>query len=124
MDILIILQAFDQNKKAGFPKKDRKFHITDPFIYRALLDWVANNAGITLQDNEPGLVEATVASHLSHYSHAYYFKGQAEIDVISVFPDRSIQAFEVKWTLKTNPKEITALNKLLIPRNKPVSMER
>ncbi len=35
MDVLFNLQAFDQNKKLGFPRKARKFHFFDPFIYRA-----------------------------------------------------------------------------------------
>lgn len=36
MDALINLQAFDQNKKQGFPKKDRKFHFFDPFIQNTI----------------------------------------------------------------------------------------
>jgi len=108
MDVLITLQAFDQNKKQGFPKKDRKFHFTDPFIYRTILRWLQREGGLngTMQDST--LVEAGVASHCHRLGNTFYFKGQGEIDVIWL-RNRLVHALEVKWTQQLRSSDFKML---------------
>ena len=96
MDILINLQAFDQNKKQGFPRKDRKFHFTDPFIQHMLSHWLKREGFFNNVLNESNLVEACVASHCHRFGNTFYFKGQGEIDVIFL-RDKLLQAIEIKW---------------------------
>lgn len=109
MGILIDLQAFDQNKKQGFPRKDRKFHFTDPFVQRTLVRWlvdrgVFNDATIV----ESHLVEACVASHCHRWGRVFYFKGQGEIDVI-LLQNQQIYAVEVKWSNQLRPHDLNML---------------
>jgi len=108
MDVLIELQAFDQNKKQGFPRKDRKFHFFDPFIQRTIYSWLKREGYINTLDFESALVEATVASHCSRYGQTYYFKGQGEVDVIWI-KDKAYQALEVKWSEQIRPNDLKTL---------------
>lgn len=97
MDILINLQAFDQNKKQGFPRKARKFHFFDPFIYHMIHNWLQREGYLNSFELESTLVEACVASHCHRLNKTFYFKGQGEIDIIWR-QDNAFQAIEVKWT--------------------------
>jgi len=97
MDILIDLQAFDQNKKQGFPRKARKFHFFDPFIYQTILRWLQKEGYLNHVNFEAALVESCVASHCHRYGKTFYFKGQGEIDVIWL-RNKKIKAIEVKWS--------------------------
>jgi uncharacterized protein len=108
MDILFHLQAFDQNKKQGFPRKNRKFHFTDPFICRTIVAWLTREGlqDLTVSDNT--LVEACLASHCNRLSKTYYFKGQGEIDVIWC-NEKTIQAIEVKWANQIKPTDLKML---------------
>ena len=108
MDILFDLEAFDQNKKRGFPKKDRKFHFQDPFIQRTLYQWLRREGYIESQDFEPALIESTVASHCHRFAKTYYFKGHGEIDVIYV-KDSLVYAVEVKWSTQLRPNDLKML---------------
>lgn len=108
MDILFYLQAFDQNKKQGFPKKDRKFHFFDPFIYRAILNWLQKEGFLNLIEFESTLVEASVASHCRRLGHVFYFSGQGEVDVIWSF-NKKINAIEIKWTNQVRPNDLKML---------------
>ena len=120
MDILINLQAFDQNKKQGFPRKARKFHFTDPFIYHTIVNWLNresyNNTGLA----ESMLVEACVASHCHRKGKTFYFKGQGEIDVIWLY-GKMIQAIEVKWSEQLRPSDLKILkqfnNSVILTKN-------
>lgn len=96
MDVLFYLQAFDQNKKQGFPRKDRKFHFFDPFIYRTVLNWLQKESYTHHAESEPIMVEACVASHCHRFHKTFYFKGQGEVDIIWIF-NKKINAIEVKW---------------------------
>lgn len=108
MDILFTLQAFDQNKKQGFPKKDRKFHFLDPFIQQMIVRWLQREAYEGIVINESGLVESCVASHCHRVSATYYFKGRGEIDVLCLDSGR-IYAIEVKWSQQVRPNDLKAL---------------
>lgn len=103
MDVLLHLEAFDQNKKQGFPRKDRKFHFTDPFIQHTLLHWLKREGRSNLSLLENNLVEACVASHCYRLNKTFYFKGTGEIDVIRMYGN-IVQAIEIKWanSIKVN----------------------
>lgn len=108
MDILLTLQAYDQNKKVGFPKKDRKFHVADPFIFRTILRWLHREGYLAEEVNESYLVEACVASYCNRLGRVFYFKGQGEVDVILARDDQVI-ALEVKWAEQIRANDIKTL---------------
>lgn len=108
MDVLFHLQAFDQNKKLGFPRKARKFHFVDPFIYRTCHAWLMREGYLSDSLSESTLVEAIVASHCYRNGKAFYFKGEGEIDVIWL-KGKKITALEVKWSTQLRPADIKML---------------
>ena len=108
MDILLTLQAFDQNNKRGFPRKDRKFHFLDPFIYQVIYRWAQREGYLHHINLEDTLVEAAVASHSSRTAKTYYFKGQGEIDVIT-FQNNKIKAIGVKWANQLRANDLKML---------------
>lgn len=108
MDILINLQAFDQNKKQGFPRKDRKFHFTDPFIKHTIYQWLKREGYLNDLNYEASLVEAAVASYCHRVGKTYYFKGQGEIDVIWL-KENKVKAIEVKWAEQIRSHDLKML---------------
>jgi predicted AAA+ superfamily ATPase len=108
MDILIELQAFDQNKKSGFPRKARKLHFFDPFIQRTIYQWLTREGIVGEKELESELVEASVASHCHRFAKTYYFKGQGEVDVIFL-SEGKVNAVEVKWSEKIRPADLKML---------------
>jgi len=121
MDILLNLQAFDQNKKQGFPRKDRKFHFFDPFIYHVVHQWLQREGYINSEPYESTLVEACVASHCNRFGKTFYFKGQGEIDVIMLH-DNVVQAIEIKWAKQiraTDLKMLKQFNNSIILTKRP-----
>ena len=97
----------DQNKKQGFPRKDRKFHFVDPFIYNVISNWLTREGQINKIDEitiNSIKVEASVASTVRRFNKTFYFKGQGEIDVISLKDDK-IYAIEVKWAEQIRPAD-------------------
>jgi len=109
MDILFILQAFDPTKKQGFPRKDRKFHFTDPFIYRVILAWLQREGQFKQPLVESTLVEACVASACNRTNKTFYYKGKGEIDVILLRGDLII-ALEVKWSNQLRANDLKTLS--------------
>lgn len=108
LDMLITLQAFDQNKKQGFPKKDKKFHFTDPFILRMLEHWLKHEKYSTISFPESMIVEACVATHCYRLDKTFYFKGQGEIDVIWLHVNK-VQAIEIKWSNQLRSNDLKTL---------------
>ena len=108
MDVMFDLQAFDQNKKLGFPKKARKFHFADPFIQRTIYHWLCSEGYLSERDFEAGLVEACVASHCHRFAKTFYFKGQGEVDVIYV-NRQTVHAVEVKWSETIRSSDLKTL---------------
>ncbi len=108
MDVIIELQAYDQNKRQGFPRKDRKFHFADPFIYCSIRRWLQEEKIISNEEiNQGHLVEACVASHCARNAKSFYFKGQGEIDVIWLRDQP--EAIEVKWAEQIRPADLKML---------------
>ena len=108
MDILFNLQAYDQNKKQGFPRKARKFHLVDPFIYHTISRWLKRERNQTFLYNEGALVEACVASHCNRIARTFYYKGRGEIDVIWLYKQQT-QAIEVKWSNQIRPLDLKTI---------------
>ena len=110
MDILMNLQAYDQTKKQGFPRKARKFHFLDPFIQNTILRWLKREGYLNSLEKIPDeiLIESCVASHCKRFGKAYYFKGIGEIDVIFL-KDKLLQAIEVKWSNKLKSNDLKML---------------
>lgn len=109
MGVLIDLQAFDQNKQQGFPRKDRKFHFTDPFVQRTLVQWLVSRGVFNSPEIvESYLVEACVASHCHRWGRVFYFKGEGEIDVI-LLQHQQVHAVEVKWSNQLRPHDLKLL---------------
>ncbi|NGX49190.1 MAG: hypothetical protein K940chlam5_00786 [Candidatus Anoxychlamydiales bacterium] len=110
MDVLINLQAFDQTKKIGFPKKARKFHFVDPFIYHTIVFWLKKEGYLNSIENLQisSLIEGIVASHCHRLGKTFYFKGQGEIDVIWL-KEKFIQALEVKWSNQIKSHDLKML---------------
>jgi predicted AAA+ superfamily ATPase len=108
MDVLINLQAYDQNKKQGFPRKDRKFHFVDPFIQNTIANWLIKEGYLNSVEFNSGLVEACVASHCQRTGKTFYFKGQGEIDVIWL-RNNNVYAIEVKWSNQLRASDLKML---------------
>lgn len=122
MDVLMNLQAFDQTKKQGFPRKARKFHFLDPFILHTIFKWLKREGYLNTIENIPDstLIEGCLASHCHRFGKAYYYKGQGEIDVIWL-KDNLIQALEVKWSNHLKPNDLKMLrqfkNSIILGKN-------
>lgn len=109
MDILMNLQAFDPTKKQGFPRKARKFHFLDPFIYHTIFHWLKREGYLNSHEPNNGvLVEGCVASHCRRFGKTYYFKGQGEVDLIWL-KDQAVTAIEVKWSNQLKPNDLKML---------------
>ncbi|MGD9153395.1 MAG: ATP-binding protein [Gammaproteobacteria bacterium] len=109
MDILINLQAYDQNRKQGFPRKARKFHFTDPFIYQTILNWLQREGYSNSPKIENILIEACVANHCKRLYKTFYFKSDhGEVDVIWL-KNKLPQAIEVKWATQIRPSDLKTL---------------
>jgi hypothetical protein len=122
MDILLTLQAFDQNNKRGFPRKDKKFHFLDPFIYHVIYRWAQREGHLNHLSLENTMVEATVAAHCNRSKKTFYFKGQGEIDLIT-FQNNLVEAIEVKWANQLRPNDLKMLkqfNNSIILVKKPL----
>jgi len=124
MGVLIDLRAYDQNKKQGFPRKDRKFHFSDPFVQRTLVQWLVSRGVLgSPLIVESYLVEACVASHCHRWGRTFYFKGEGEIDVI-LLRNQQTNAIEVKWSNQLRPHDLKLLKlfkKSVILTKTPVS---
>ena len=114
MDVLFNLQAYDQNNKQGFPRKARKFHFLDPFIYLTLLNGLRLEMHFEIDHLKSCLVEACVASHCYRFAKTFYFKGQGEVDVIWL-QDNAVQAIEVKWANQLRPTDLKTLGNFSKP---------
>ncbi len=121
MGILHVLEAFDQNKLRGFPKKARKIHFSDPFIAGVIGSWLQRERYIDKLLEAPTLVESLVASNLRRVFPVYYIKAAGEVDVV-VIKDREFIPIEVKWTKQTRVRDLKQIKKY--PNAIILSMQR
>ncbi|MDP6543570.1 MAG: ATP-binding protein [Phycisphaerae bacterium] len=106
MDAAIIQLALREDKLTGAPKKARKIHFADPFIFHAVRSWLNNTENPYQQEVRPflddaekrgALVESCAVSHFNRFYPTYYIKGTGEVDIAYVRDDR-FWPIEVKWT--------------------------
>jgi uncharacterized protein len=106
MDAAIIQRALREDKLTGSPKKARKLHFTDPFIFHAVRSWLNNTENPYQQEVQPFLadaekrgvlVESCAVSHFNRFYPTYYIKGAGEVDIAYV-RDNRFWPVEVKWT--------------------------
>lgn len=110
MDLLLTLQAFDQNRRHGAPKKARKFHLADPFIRTTIAQWLRRERMANTEPDEAADVEATVAGQYAPSIPSYYIKAEGEIDLLLVIGKRFLP-IEVKWSNQVRPKDLAQLKK-------------
>jgi predicted AAA+ superfamily ATPase len=96
-------------------RRNRKIHFTDPLVYRAFSVF----SGVEL--DEPALVEATVASHLSRRWRTYYWKDGTEVDVVVLEGGRQV-GIETKWGFKkgSRPRHLSSAYLSLDRRTVPL----
>lgn len=83
----------DPNGKV-YRRKNKKIHITDPFLYDMAARWTRENV------TEEQKVESLVATHIARITEIYYWRNSTEIDIIIKTNDNKLYGIEVKWTLK------------------------
>lgn len=102
---MIVLQAYDQNKRAGYPKKERRIHFSDPFIAKSILQLLKDQGIIDEKFNfaESHLVESCVVANYSRSNKSFYIKAEGEVD-LAIIVKNGFLPIEVKWTetLKSN----------------------
>jgi len=106
MDAAIIQLALREDKLTGAPKKARKIHFADPFIFHAVRSWLHNTENPYEQEVQPfladaekrgALVESCAVSHFNRFYPTYYIKGAGEVDITYV-RDNRFWPVEVRWT--------------------------
>lgn len=111
--VLYIVQAIDENRLSGAPKKNKKIYFQDPFIYHAVSALISHNLSfdnITESLNNPKikseLIEGVVISHCERKHETYYIKGsKGEVDVAIIVNNKFIP-IEVKWTAQLREDEL------------------
>ena len=119
MDVLIIQAAVLEDKRVEAPKKPRKIHFADPFIFHAIRHWlepvkrpyeeqiqptVADPAGSSR------LAEAAAVAHVRRRHPCYYIKAKGEVDIAFVEND-TLYPVEVKWARQMRPKDLKQVMK-------------
>jgi len=117
MGVIIILKALDQNKLSGAPKKAKKIHFLDPFIFHAINFWInpvedpfQDQITKILKDISPALTESSAASHLKRIYEIYYIKTESEVD-IAYLKNETFYPVEIKWGNQIRKKDLKQILK-------------
>jgi predicted AAA+ superfamily ATPase len=86
--VVEILNFLSPESKILF-RKNKKIHITDPFLYKTICEFVKAEA------SEPALLEAIVATHLARRYETFYWKNKSEADVVIKLDKKQI-GIEIK----------------------------
>lgn len=101
MHALRIVQALDENRMAGAPKKNKKLYFCDPFIYHAVKDMLSRSKEESLPDVSalmPALAEGVLMDHLNRHGEAFYIKGvKGEVDA-ALLKDSGFLPIELKYS--------------------------
>ena len=106
MDVLIVQQALREDKLSPAPKKPKKIHFKDPFIYRALQFWLKNQ----IQIEDSFLVESIAVANFARNSPVYYIKADGEVDIAIVTGNKFLP-IEIKWTNQLHANELKQILK-------------
>lgn len=113
------LPHFDLDQQRLEPRKNRKFYLSDPFIYNALkakADGFSHQAfsysqNVIVAENQlPTLVENTAAAYLKRFYPKIYVgeSSLGEIDIVG-FKENQYSYFEVKYQKKIETKPLKNL---------------
>ena len=109
---VIKVQSFIDARGNVLYRKNKKIHITDPFLYNAISRYVREKT------YEEQIVESIVAIHLARLYEIYYWKNASEIDTV-IKTNKDLYGFEVKWRVKIPRKRVPIktiiLDKEIIP---------
>ncbi|MBC7092065.1 MAG: ATP-binding protein [Nitrososphaeria archaeon] len=86
-----VLHYIDPNEAVEVFYKQKKVHVTDPFLYSILSSWC-----LTRKPEDSVIVESIVASHLSRRYNIGYWKNSKEIDVVA-FENKHLIGIEIKY---------------------------
>ncbi|MFA4875688.1 MAG: ATP-binding protein [bacterium] len=119
MDVLNVVYALREDKLKASPKKEKKIHFNDPFIFHALHGWIHGGKDLfplarrTIEeggDMMTAIIEGTIASLMRRQWESYYIKAEGEVDIVVVsggtfFPieikySRTLRRQELKQILK------------------------
>lgn len=109
MDALFIQDALLEHKLQAAPKKAKKLHFTDPFIFRAVHEWGFPSKVIPSKYT-PFLVESIVVNHFQRLYPTYYIKSASEVD-IAYIKENTFWPLEVKWTTQIRPQDLKQISK-------------
>lgn len=110
MNIIVILEAFDQNSLRGFPKKARKIHFMDPFISGVIGSCLQRERYIHSKQDSAAMVESVVAANLGRRFPVYYIKAAGEVDIVAL-KGREFIPIEVKWTSQIRTRDLKQIKK-------------
>ena len=86
--VVKILNFLSPESKILF-RKNKKIHITDPFLYETICEFVK------AESNESALLEAVVATHLARKYETFYWKNKNEVDIVIKLDKKQI-GIEIK----------------------------
>lgn len=119
MDVLLVCKALREDKLRGAPKKAKKIHFLDPFIFHALHAWNFDHQDPdkltleTLQEKEflrNALIEGTLVSLATRSFKTFYIKGESEVD-LALVSQRRFLPIEIKWSLTPKMGELKQILK-------------
>ncbi|MDO8644592.1 MAG: ATP-binding protein, partial [bacterium] len=111
IDLIFSLEAFDQNRRLGFPKKARKFHFWDPFLLETVKRWLEKDGFLSPRlDWASVKAEAVTAAHFRKNFQTFYVKGNGEIDLVIVSGNKNAY-LEVKWAQQIRSLDLAELKK-------------
>ncbi|MGC9104214.1 MAG: ATP-binding protein [Candidatus Methanodesulfokora sp.] len=97
MFILKNIFFIEPNKLVELYYKQRKIHLTDPFLYTVFSEWC-----MTRRPSINAIVESTVAAQLARKLNIGYWRDKTEIDI--VIPGKAM-GIEVKWGARAELRE-------------------
>jgi hypothetical protein len=116
MNVLHVIEAVLEDKLTAAPKKNKKLHFQDPFIYHAVSSYVddADFTAITedarTAEFVSSLVESVCISHCKRLFPTYYISGRkGEVD-IALVNNKKLLPVEVKWTSQIRPEELKQIS--------------
>ncbi len=86
-----VLHFYDPSSGSFVFRKEKKVHVTDPFLYYVLSRWC-----LTSRPQDPVLAESVAASHLARLYDVGYWRNGSEVDIV-VDLGREALGFEVKY---------------------------
>jgi predicted AAA+ superfamily ATPase len=111
--VLYILEALEEHKLAGAPKKNKKMYFRDPFIYHAASSYIDGRIpyeSLEKKIKDPAyasyLAETVVIDHCQRHAKTFYIKGnKGEVDA-AIIRGRRFYPVEVKWTKQLRVEEL------------------